>query len=174
MRYSQRLLAKTTATCSLRHPENQRQQSINGFRTCIFRDQGIARNFACITVLLTALLGKNTIYPRWNRNTKLIDIASWSISKSTLLVAVNAILIRYYWQLANLRALNESIDGPAGRPADNPPNSDGLGGYPGTVPECAVRVYWRPGQPIWQRFCLDPDPDLKWWSGTVANTTCRP
>ena len=56
------------------------------------------------------------------------------------------------------------------RPADNPPNSDGLGVYYGTVPEWAVRVYWWPGPSIWQRFGLDPDPDLKWRSGTVANT----
>jgi len=87
------------------------------------------------------------------------------------LVAVNAILIRYQWQLANLRALYESIDGPAGRPAENPPNSDGFGVYHGTVPKWAVQVYWRPGPPIWQRFGLDPDPDPKWRSGTVANTT---
>jgi len=57
------------------------------------------------------------------------------------------------------------------RPADNPPNSDGLGVYHGTVPEWAVRVYWRPGPPIWPRFGLDPDPDPKWRSGTVANTS---
>jgi len=35
MRYWQPLLAKTTATCSLRHPENERQQSINDFQLCI-------------------------------------------------------------------------------------------------------------------------------------------
>jgi len=62
MRYWQLLLAQATATCSLRHPENEGQQSINSFRTCIFRNQGIVRIFACITVLLTALLCKNTIY----------------------------------------------------------------------------------------------------------------
>jgi len=56
------------------------------------------------------------------------------------------------------------------RTADNPPNSDGLGVYHGTVPEWAVRIYWRPGPPISQRFGLDPDPDPKWRSGTVANT----
>jgi len=64
MRYWQPLLAKTTATCSVRHPENERQRSINRFGTCIFRDQGIVQIFASITVLLTALLGKNTIYGR--------------------------------------------------------------------------------------------------------------
>jgi len=57
------------------------------------------------------------------------------------------------------------------RPTDNPPNSDGLGVYHGTVPEWAVQVYWQPGPPIWQRFGLDPDPDPKWRSGTVANTS---
>jgi len=129
------------------------------------------RIFACITVLLTALLGKNTIYWRWNTDTKLLDIANCSTSKSILLVGENAILIRYYWHTANSRAVYEFIDCPAGRPADNPPNSDGLGVYHGTIPEWAVWVYWRPGPPIWQRFDLDPDLDLKWQSGTIANTT---
>ena len=64
MRYSQPLLGKTTVTYSLQHPENELQQSVNSFRTCIFHNQGIAQIFACITVLLTALLGKNTIYRR--------------------------------------------------------------------------------------------------------------
>jgi len=64
MRYWQPLLEKTTATCSLRHPENERQRSVNSLRTCIFRNEGIAWIFTCITVLLTALLGKNTIYGR--------------------------------------------------------------------------------------------------------------
>jgi len=96
MRYWQLLLAKTTATCSLRHPEYERQRSINSYRTCIFRNQGIAWIFACITVLLTALLCKNTIYRSWNTDNKLIDIANCSTSKSTLLVAENAILIKYY------------------------------------------------------------------------------
>jgi len=40
-----------------------------------------------------------------------------------------------------------------------------------TVPESTVRVCWQPGPPIWQRFGSDPDPDPKWRSGTVANTT---
>jgi len=170
IRYWQPLLAKTTATCSLRHPGNQHQRSVNSFRTCIFCNQGIARIFACITVLLTALLGKNTIYRRWNTDTKLINIANCSTNKNTFLVAENAILIRYYQHTANTKALYESIDGPAGRPAYYPPNSDGMGVYHGTVPECAVRDYWRPGPPISQRFGLDPDPDPKWRSGTIANT----
>jgi hypothetical protein len=120
---------------------------------------------------LTALLGKNTIYRRWNTDTKSIDTANCSTNKSSLIVAGNAILIRYYWHTANTRALYESIDGPAGRPSDNLCNSDCLGDYHGTVPEWAVRAYWRPGPPIWQRFNLDPDPNLNWLSRTIANTT---
>jgi hypothetical protein len=58
-----------------------------------------------------------------------------------LLVALNMILIRFYQQTANSRAWYESIDGPAGRPADNPPNFEGLGVFHGTVPEWAVQVY---------------------------------
>jgi hypothetical protein len=171
MRYWQPLLAKTTAKCFLQHPENEHQWSVNSFRTSILRNQGITWIFACITVLLTALLGKITIYWRWNPDTKLIDIANCSTSKSSLMVAENLILIRYYWHTANTRALYESIDGPTVRPADNPLNSDGLAVYHGTVPEWAVWVYWRPGLTFWQQFVLDPDPDPKWPSGTVANTT---
>jgi hypothetical protein len=64
IRYWQPLLAKTTATCYVRHPENQRQRSVNSVRTCIFRNPGIAWIFECITVLLTTLLGNNTLYGR--------------------------------------------------------------------------------------------------------------
>jgi len=169
MRYWQPLLAKTTATCSLRRPENERQQSVNSSRTCIFRNQGVVQIFACITVSLTTLLGKNNIYWRWNTDTKLINIANCSTSKSTLMVAENAILISYYQHTANTRAIYESIDGPAERPSDNPPNSDGMRVYHGTVPEWAVEVYWRPGPPIWQWFGLDPDLDPMWRSGTIAD-----
>jgi len=159
MRYWQPLLANTAVTCTLGHPWNERQQSVNSFRTSIFRNQGIVRISACITVLLTTLLGNNTIYRRWNTDTKLIDIANCSTSKSTFLVAENVILIRYYYHTANTRALYEYIDGPTGRPADNPPNWDGLGVHHGTVPEWAVQVYWQPRPPICQWFSLDPDPD---------------
>jgi len=62
------------------------------------------------------------------------------------------------------------MDGPAGRPADNLPNSDWLVVYYWTVPELTVRVYWQAGSPIWQLFCSDPDLDPKWDSGTIANT----
>jgi len=60
------------------------------------------------------------------------------------------------------------MDGHAGRHADNPSNPDRMGVYHWTVPELTVRVDGQPGLPISQRFSLDPD--LKWRSGTVANT----
>jgi hypothetical protein len=171
MKYLQPLLVKTTVTCSLQHPENERQRRVNSIRTCQFPNRGITRIFVCNTVLFTTLVGKNTIYRRWNTNPKLISIAICSTCKSTLLVAENRILIRYYYNTANTRALYESIDGPAGQPADNPPNPDWLGDEHGTVPEWAVLVYWQSGQPIWQQFSIDLASDRKWRSGTVANTS---
>jgi len=62
IKYWQPLLAKTTAQCSLPHPENERQLSINSFSCCIFGNQVIALIFAFITELLTAIMGKYTIY----------------------------------------------------------------------------------------------------------------
>jgi len=56
------------------------------------------------------------------------------------------------------------------RPADNPPNWDGLGVCHRTVPELIVRVYWPVESPIWPRFGLDPDLDQMLRSGIVANT----
>jgi len=80
-------------------------------------------------------------------------------------------LIRYYSHTPKERASIESMDGPAGRPSDNPPNSDGLGVYHCTVPELTIRVHWQPGPPIWQWFRLDPDLDPKSLSTTLANTS---
>jgi len=169
MRYWKPLLKNTTVTCYLRHPENERQRSVNSFGTCIFRKQGIAGIFTCVTVLLTALHGNNTKYRRRNTDTKLLNIANYSTSKSTLLVAENTILIRYYKYTANSKASFESIDGSAGKPGDDPSYSDGLGVFHGTVPEWVVHVYWWTALSNLQWFGLDLDLDLKWWSGTVAN-----
>jgi hypothetical protein len=141
MRYWQPLGAKTTATRYLPHPEIERQRSVNSFWSCLFGNQGIARIFEHITESLTALIGKNTIYQTKNTDSKLIDIANCKTCKNILLVVEYAILIRYYYQTTKTRALYESIDGPAGRPADKPPNSDGLGDYHRTVPKLMVRVY---------------------------------
>jgi len=62
IRYWQPFLAKTTATCSLPHPENEHQGSVNSVRCCILGTEGIAQIFAFIIAVLTAQLGKNTIY----------------------------------------------------------------------------------------------------------------
>ena len=44
----------------------------------------------------------------------------------TLLAAECLILIRHYHQTAKTRVLYEFTEGPAGQPAHNLPNSDGL------------------------------------------------
>jgi len=95
IKYWQPLLAKTTAQCSLPHPENEHQQSVNSFSCCIFGNQVIALIFAFITELLTAIIAKNTIYQMLNTESKLIYIASCKAYKNTSLVVQNAILIRY-------------------------------------------------------------------------------
>ena len=64
IKYWQPLLAKTTATCSLRHPENERQRSVNSSSCCIFGNQGIALIIAFIPELLITAKGKNMIYQR--------------------------------------------------------------------------------------------------------------
>jgi len=61
-----------------------------------------------------------------NTDSKIINIAMCKTYKRSLLDVENAILIRYYYYTAKTKALYESADGPAGQPADNPPNSDGL------------------------------------------------
>jgi len=96
IQYWQPLLAKTTAKCSLPHPENERQRSINSFSCCILGNQVIALIFTFITELLTTIIGKNTIYQRKNTDSKLIYIASCKAYKNVLLVVENAILTRYY------------------------------------------------------------------------------
>jgi len=173
IRYWKPLLAKITVTCSLPHPENERQRSINSCSSSIFGYRGIVRIFVLITESFTALTGKSAKYQWYNTDSKLIDIANRKACKNLLWIVENAILTRYYLQTAKARAIYESIDGPAGRPSDNPPNSDGLVPFHWTLCELTVRIYRWPGQPIWRWFGLDPDTDPKWWSGTVPNTQGR-
>jgi hypothetical protein len=66
-------------------------------------------------------------YERKTTDSKMIDIAHYKTCKKKLLAAECVILIRYYHQTAETRALYESTDGPAGRPAVNPPNLNGMG-----------------------------------------------
>jgi len=120
-----------------------------------------------IAELFTSLIGKNTIYPGKNTYSNLLYITKSKTCQNLLWVVENVILIRYYYQTAKTKALYESIDGHTGRPADNPPNSDGLGVYHRTIPELTVRVYSQPGPPISQWFRLDANPDTKSLSLTV-------
>jgi len=57
IKYWHPLLAKSTAKCSLPHPENERQRSGNSFSCCIFGNEVIALIFTFITELLTASIG---------------------------------------------------------------------------------------------------------------------
>jgi len=123
-----------------------------------------------ITELLTTSLAKNTMGGRQNTYSKIINVADCKTSKKRSLAVKYLILIMFNYATAKTRTLYKSTDGPAGRPADNPPNPDRLGDLHGTVPELTVRVYCQPGRPIWQRSSSDPDPDPKGQSGTVANT----
>jgi len=63
------------------------------------------------------------------------------------------------------------MNGPAEGPADNPPNSDRVGVYHRTVHELTISDHWDPWPPIWLKFGLDLEPDRKWQSGNVTDTT---
>jgi hypothetical protein len=155
----------------LTHHETERQWSVNNIRSCILGNQGFLRIGVPITNLLTTSLAKNATGRRQNTYSKIINVADSKTSKKRSLAVKYLILIKFNYSTANIRTLYKSRDGPAGRPTDNPPNPDGLGDLHRTVPELTVRVCWQPGPPIWQRFGSDPDPDPKWRSGTLANTT---
>ena len=124
-----------------------------------------------ITELLTASIAKNTTYNRKNTYSKIINVADCTTWKKRLLAVEYLISIIYNYQTTKTRSLYKSTDEPAGQPADNPPNSDGLGDVHRTMPELTVPVYWQPGPPIWQQFSSDPDSDQKWRCRTIANNT---
>jgi hypothetical protein len=75
-RFWQPLLGKTTASCSLLNSENVCQRIVNSFSCCIFGNQGMVQIFMFISELLLTLIGKNTIYQRWNTDSELCDIGS--------------------------------------------------------------------------------------------------
>jgi len=141
MSYSQPLGANTIVTGALLHPKNECQQSINTLCSGEVANQGIAWIFDHIMKLLPTLISKKTTHQMKNMDSKLIDIATCKTPKNILLVVDYVISIRCYYQTAKTTALYESIDGSAGQPTDNPPNSDRLPNYHRTVPELTVQLY---------------------------------
>jgi len=131
---------KQCMTYMLQHHQNERQQSVYNLWSRILRNQCIAWIHDLITTLLTPFIGKNTLYKREDMDSKIIDIANCKTCKKRLLAVEYAILIRYYYETAKAKALYESIDGPAGLPANNPPNSDGVRDFHRTVPKSMVWV----------------------------------
>jgi len=150
---------------------NECQWHVNDLWSCVLGCQVIAQINELISAQLTTIISKNAIYKRKHTDSKIIDIAICKTCKNRLLAAEYVILVRYYHQTAKASALYESTDGPAARPANNPPNSDLLEDWHRSVPALMVWVYWQPRLPIWQPSGFYPDPDLKWRSGTVANST---
>jgi len=150
----------------LRCHENVCQQSVNNFWSCTLGNQVIVQTLEFTTELLTNCNGKTTKYWTKNTDSKTIEIANCKTCKTRLWDVELACLITYYHQTTKSRALSESTDGPTGWPSDNLLNSDGLGGFHWSVLKLTAQVYWRPGQPIWQCFGFEPDPNLKRWSGT--------
>jgi hypothetical protein len=57
---------------------------------------------------------------------KIINVADCKTSKKRSLAVKYLILIMFNFPTAKTRTLYKSTDGPAGGPADNPPNPDGL------------------------------------------------
>jgi len=152
------------------HHETESQRSVSNVSSCILGNQGCVLISELITELLTAFIANNTTYKRKNRYSKIINVADYKTCKKRLLAVEYLILIIYNYSTAKTRTLYKSTDGLAGRPSDNPSNSDGLGDFHWMVPELTIWVYWQPGPPICQRFSCDPDQDPKQRSRTVANS----
>ena len=162
---------KQCMTHTLPHHGTERQRSVNNIWSCILGNQGFVQIIELITELLTASIAINATYKRKNTYSKIINVADGKPCKERLLAVKYQILIIYNYPTAKTRTLYKSTNGPAGRPADNPPNSDQLGDFHRTVPKLTVWVYCQPRPPIWQRLGSDPDLDLKWQSRTVANSS---
>jgi len=123
------------------HHANERQRSVNNLWSCVVGSQGIAQIYELRSELSIAVIGKNSIYQRKHTDSKIIDIAICITCKKRLLAAEYVILVRYYYQTTTASELYESTYGPAGRPADNQANPDGLGDVHRTTPQSTVLVY---------------------------------
>jgi hypothetical protein len=156
---------------TLPHDESEYQWSVNNLWSCILGNQGFVHIGALITHVLTDSITNNSTDRRQNTYSTIINVTDCKTSKKRLLAVKYLILIMFNYPTAKTRTLCKSTDGPAGRPADNPPNPERSGDMHRTVPEWTVQVCWQPGLPIWQRFGSDLDLDPKWPSRTIANTT---
>jgi hypothetical protein len=130
--------------------------------------------YELITVLLTTFVLLNITHKRKNIDSTIANIATFKVFKHILLHVSWAILFKYSSRTVKARAVYESTDGPAGQPADNPPNWNRLAAVHWTIPKLTVRVYWRPRPHLCWRVNSIADPDPKRRSWTLANTSCNP
>jgi hypothetical protein len=148
---------KQCTTLAWPHHENESQLSVNKCWSSILGKQHIAHIHGLITELLTTLLGENTAQKRSNTDYKIINIEHFKICKNSTLATEYGILIIYYYRTAKIRPLYILSDGPAGRTAENPPNSDRNGNDHCSEHEFPFRVYFaRPLTTV--RFWLMPWP----------------
>jgi len=128
-------------THTLPYHETARQQSVSNLWSCILGNQGLVRMNALIPALLTTSMAKYAMYRRQNTYSKIINVADSKTSKKRLLTAEYLVSIIYNYATAKTKTVYKSTDGHAGRPTDNPPNSDGLEDLHRTLSELMVRVY---------------------------------
>jgi hypothetical protein len=69
------------------------------------------------------------MYKTKNMDSKIIEITICKTCKTSILATEYSISIIYYYQGNKTSILDETSAGPTVPPADNPPNSDGLGEY---------------------------------------------
>jgi len=130
---------KQCMTHMLPHHATERQRSVNKIWSCILRNQGFVRIQELIPEILTASIAKNATYKRKNTYSTIINVAHCKTCKKRLLAVEYLILVIYTYPTAKTRKLYKSTDRPTGRPADNLPNSDGLGDLHRTRPELTVQ-----------------------------------
>ena len=127
-------------THMLTHDETECQRSVNNIWSCILGHQGSLRMNVLRTEPLTASMAKYAMYRSRNMYSKIINVADRKTSKKKLLAVEYLILIIYHYPTVKTRSVYKSTDQPALRPADNPPNSEGLNKLNRTVAEMTVRV----------------------------------
>ena len=137
----QRFQLKQRTTPTLLHYETERQCSINKILSLISGNQGFVRIGAFITERLTASITKNVMDRVQKAYSKMINVSESKSSKKGLLAVEYLIMIMYNYLTGKIGTLYKSTDGPAGRPADNPHNLDGLGDLHRTCAELKGRVH---------------------------------